>query len=208
MKIICIFGATGTGKTTFIQSLISTSKTIIEPIYIGPLVKVAPSFKEIFENYMKGKCTVDKIDENPKIVNLIIDKINSINSTDKEAVIIDGFPRTPEHLESFNELIDSKHDLTFLHFNEQDLSKIKNRIVCPSCKIVYNKKTMKPKTEGQCDTCQTKLVCKEEDKDVHTRDKNFKKQEDLILETFGKLNLKFSSFSSNQDSIELKKTLF
>ncbi len=88
----------------------------------------------------------------------------------KDGVILDGFPRTEvqaqeldEFLKEENKKIDIVLDLTSPE--DEILDRIVNRRICSNqeCKAVYNIKLNKPKVEGICDKCGSKLYQREDD---------------------------------------------
>lgn len=88
-----------------------------------------------------------------------------------EGVILDGFPRTiiqAEALDRFLKKQGCKINIAVeLELSDKDIIKrIVNRRVCfnVDCREIYNLEFKKPKKDGICDLCGSKLVQREDDK--------------------------------------------
>lgn len=111
------------------------------------------------ESLMKeGKFVSDDV-----IIELISNRI--IKSDCENGYILDGFPRTLNQAEKYDELLSKLgKDLgVVIYINidkEMAMKRACSRITCPKCGKIYNKYSneMKPKQDGICDDCGVSLI--------------------------------------------------
>ena len=164
--VIIMLGAPGVGKGTVAGIL--TEKLGIPQVSSGDIFRKAMAEKtelgEKVEEYMtKGELVPDDL-----TIKVIEERL--LEPDLKSGAILDGFPRTKvqaekldEFLKEQNKKIDMVVDLTSPE--EEILDRIVNRRICSNqnCKAVYNIKLKKPKVEGICDKCGSKLYQREDD---------------------------------------------
>lgn len=86
----------------------------------------------------------------------------------KDGLILDGFPRTVAQAKALDDILNKynkKIDLVInLESNEDELlTRIVNRRVCPKCKSVFNVVLKPSKVEGICDNCGSRLEQRDDD---------------------------------------------
>ena len=86
----------------------------------------------------------------------------------KNGVILDGFPRTVNQAELLDKILEKDGNKVDIVVNleskeEELLTRIVNRRVCPKCKAVYNTVLHPAKVEGICDKCGSELVQRDDD---------------------------------------------
>lgn len=116
------------------------------------------------ESLMKeGKFVSDDV-----IIELISNRI--IKSDCENGYILDGFPRTLNQAEKYDELLSKLgKDLgVVIYINidkEMAMKRACSRITCPKCGKIYNKYSneMKPKQDGICDDCGVSLTQRSDD---------------------------------------------
>ena len=93
-----------------------------------------------------------------------------------DAFVMDGYPRTVAQAASFDQVLRQQ----FLQLNAVLVFKVnENEIVrrmtgrwsCPKCKTTYHMVNNPPKKEGICDTCGTKLIQREDDREETVRER-------------------------------------
>ncbi|MDD4351122.1 MAG: nucleoside monophosphate kinase [Clostridia bacterium] len=182
MKII-LLGAPGAGKGTLAQNLktdygyahISTGDILRENI--AQKTKIGLQAKKLIE---KGSLVPDEM-----IVKLLIEKINSLKTDD---YIIDGFPRTLAQAKSLDKILKVDYVLSLKSSHEVVIDRLLNRLTCPNCKTITNRKWLK---DDVCPKCHTKLDLRLDDNEEAIRkrleiyDENFK----TILDFYKKLNI-------------------
>jgi adenylate kinase len=147
-KIILLIGAPGSGKGSrceeckkagYIQ--ISSSKLIEEAGY----------------DLSRGGAGIsDEV-----VLKLIMNKIKSLSKNSK--IILDGFPRRLKQAELLNKYL-KIDQVIYLKITENvALERVKNRIICPKCKISYSQSYKPPIKEGICDKCGRQLIHKASD---------------------------------------------
>ena len=164
---IVLLGKPGSGKGT-------VGKMLSEYLNI-----VHISSGELFRSYIKKAGEIGKqIDAYTSKGNLVPDELaiklveKRLSETDcKEGVILDGFPRTvmqAEELDKFLKSKGNKIDIAVeLELSDKDIiDRIVKRRMCSNihCREIYNLEFKKPKQEGICDKCGSKLIQREDDK--------------------------------------------
>lgn len=90
-----------------------------------------------------------------------------------EKIILDGYPQSSEQVTSLDQILEEaklKEKTKFIYLSVDQnlaLSRISDRLVCGSCKHVYNLKNYKPKVADICDQCGAKLEKRVSDEDAH-----------------------------------------
>ncbi|NLC88089.1 MAG: nucleoside monophosphate kinase [Clostridiaceae bacterium] len=186
---------------------------------------------ELFRSYIKragetGK-KIEKYVNEGKLVpdNLAIELVEKrlLEQDCSNGVILDGFPRTVKQAEELNEFLKSnkcKIDIAVeLELSDEDIiDRIVKRRVCSNvdCREVYNLEFRKPKQEGICDVCGSKLTQREDDKieTVVQRLKTYHETSEKLVEYYKKQELLYSvklnihSGKTSEDvAIEVKKYL-
>ena len=102
------------------------------------------------------------------IIEILKDRISKEDCNN--GYILDGFPRNVAQAEAYSEMLEELgKDFGVVIVLDIDkklaASRIAGRVSCPDCKEVYNtnNEEMKPKTEGVCDKCGSKLVKRADD---------------------------------------------
>ncbi len=159
-----IMGAPGAGKGTYAVGIknhfgiphISTGEIFREAIAEGgELGKLAKKFID------KGNLVPDDVTN--EIVKLRLQKADC-----SDGFLFDGYPRTIAQAEAFDQMLKDlniKLDVVInIDVSEDEIiSRIVNRRICPSCGRGYNVVTLQPKIEGVCDECGTALYQRKDD---------------------------------------------
>ena len=119
--------------------------------------------KEVEELIKQGKYVPDEI-----IIELIS---NCITKTEcKNGYILDGFPRTIVQAEKYDELLKKLGKalgvVIYIDISKQmAMKRACSRLTCPNCGRIFNKYSneIKPKVEGICDDCGSKLIQRSDD---------------------------------------------
>ncbi len=162
--IIIMLGAPASGKGSVAEIL--SNKYDIPAISTGDIFRKNISEKtelgEKAKTYMdKGLLVPDDI-----TVNMITSRLKEPDV--KNGVILDGFPRTVNQAELLDKILeenDTKVDIVVNLQSKEDelLTRIVNRRVCPKCKAVYNTVLHPSKVDGICDKCGSELVQRDDD---------------------------------------------
>ena len=96
---------------------------------------------------------------------------NKLNSMDKDqAFILDGYPRNILQANTLDDIFDklSIKDYAVIYLRidfDKALSRTLGRLICPKCKVGYNKDSasLKPKVDGICDNCGEALIIRSDD---------------------------------------------
>lgn len=118
-----------------------------------------------------------------------------------QAFILDGYPRNILQAQTLGKLFEdlSISDYVVIYLNidyDKALSRTLGRLVCPKCKIGYNKfsTSLKPKIDGICDNCGTELITRSDDNEetFKIRFDNYMKETEPVLKYYqdkNKLNI-------------------
>ena len=107
-KLFLIIGAPGSGKTTDAQIIAKRNSDTIVHYSTGELLR-----EEVKKGTTLG-ATISSYVDNGKLVplDIVIDTIvNAIKNSDKDVIIIDGFPRSVEQMESLDEILAKNPDI-------------------------------------------------------------------------------------------------
>lgn len=190
---IIMLGKPGSGKGT-VGKMLSEELGIIH-ISSGELfrsyVKKAGKIGEEIESYIsKGNLVPDEL-----AIKLVEKRLEEPDC--KNGVILDGFPRTimqAKALDDFLSKNNNKIDIAVeLELSDKDIiDRIVKRRVCSNneCREIYNLEFKKPKQEGICDKCGSKLIQREDDT-IETVEKR--------LKTYHETSEKLVDYYKNKD---------
>ena len=163
---IVMLGKPGSGKGT-VGKMLSDSLGIVHissgELFRSYIKKAGKIGEEIDEYISNGKLVPDDL-----AIKLVERRLKEIDC--KNGVILDGFPRTTvqaEELDRFLKENNKKIDIAVeLDLSDKDIiDRITKRMVCSNrdCREVYNLEFKKPKQEGICDICGSKLEKRADD---------------------------------------------
>ena len=173
MKIIML-GAPGAGKGTQAKKIAAK--------YGIPHISTGDIFRENIKNETElGKKANEYISKGQLVPDeLTIDLVKNRLSQDdvKNGAILDGFPRTAHQAEELEKFIKNNNQMdtvaVLLDIPDEDLVKrVVNRVICSnkSCGAIYNTEFRKPKVDGICDICGSKLEKRADDNEKTVRDR-------------------------------------
>lgn len=187
--IIVMLGAPGSGKGTVAKLLTETLN--IEHISTGDMfreeIKSGSELGKELENYMSdGKLVPDDV-----VIKILDERLS--RPTAQNGVVLDGFPRTKIQAEHLKELLNAKgkkiNVAIQLDIPDEDIiyRTVKRRICSnKDCGAIYNLEFNKPKQEGICDICGSKLYRREDDNEetVKRRIDTYHKRSEPIIKYF------------------------
>lgn len=160
---IIMLGAPGTGKGTIGNEICKHYNLIhlaTGDIFREEIKNQTELGKKANEYISKGQLVPDEI--TISMCESYLDKSDNI--------LLDGFPRTIHQAEALKEYMeDNKKDITAvieLHVPDEDIViRTSNRIICSNkdCGASFNTVFMKPKVDGICDICGSKLIKRPDD---------------------------------------------
>ena len=120
-----------------------------------------------------GKKVADLMDNGKLVTDDIVLELlkNHLSKQDKsKAFILDGFPRNINQAKEldniFNDLDINDYQVIYLDIDYNiALKRTLGRLSCPNCKKGYNENSdnLKPKVNGICDNCGSKLIRRSDD---------------------------------------------
>lgn len=189
--IIIMLGAPGTGKGTVASIL--QEKLNIKHIATGDIFR-----KNIKEKTELGMLAEKYIIDGDLVPDDITIKVveDRLNKPDVEnGIILDGFPRTVRQAQELDIILQKKGKkvdrvINLVTPDEEIIERTINRRVCSNqeCREVYNLLLKRPKIEGICDVCGSKLIKRKDDTEetVRTRLKTYFEQTSPLVEYYEK----------------------
>lgn len=168
-----MLGAPGAGKGTVGKELakrIGANYIASGDVFRNIVNQETELAKEIKECINSGKLVPDELAIKIFVEQILPEDLN----TD---LILDGYPRTEGQAEHLDNLLESKGLKVNSTINidvpdELIIDRIVNRRICPHCNSIYNLKYGKrPKEEGICDNCGTKLIQRTDDNEKTIKDR-------------------------------------
>ena len=163
---IILLAPPAAGKVTEAQIL--TTEYSIPQISTGDLLREASNREDELSKEIKNIMEQGKLVSDEIIIELIKKRINEADC--KNGYILDGFPRTINQAEKYDEMleeINNKIDYVFALDIDKDLaaSRIEGRRTCPNCNRIYNVNSdnLKPKVDNLCDDCNVELKHRKDD---------------------------------------------
>lgn len=169
-NILVFLGGPGAGKGTQAQALIHYLQ--IPQISTGDLLraeakKTTDLGQEIGKQLSSGKLVSDVI------VNQILGM--RVKETDCErGFMLDGYPRTLNQAIALQSQIRPRDKFVVIEIEvdtDMIVERMLSRISCSACGAVYNTATLKPKKQGQCDSCGGSLVQRSDDNETVIRER-------------------------------------
>jgi len=162
-----MLGKPGSGKGT-VGKMLSESLGIIHissgELFRSYIKKAGQIGKEIDFYVSKGNLVPDDL-----AIELVEKRLLELDC--KKGAILDGFPRTVAQAQALDKFLNSqgcKIDIAVeLDLSDQDIiDRIVKRRICSNvdCREIYNLEFKKPKQEGICDKCGSKLIQRQDDK--------------------------------------------
>ncbi|MGM0439973.1 MAG: adenylate kinase [Chlamydiota bacterium] len=110
----------------------------------------------------QGKLVPDDL-----VIDMVFEKIEE--SSKSNGTLLDGFPRTIEQAEAFQQRLDKNANLTVILLKADDEAIIErgsSRLTCTntSCGRTYSSKTMPPKVDMICDECGSPVEVRHDDR--------------------------------------------
>jgi len=163
--IVVFLGAPGTGKGT--QAKMLTAEFNLIQVSTGEILR-----DEIKNSTELGKLANGFLERGELVPNdIIINMIQNLveKREDQKGLIFDGFPRTLQQAEAFDNLLKkiSKSVDFVLYFQTSRESLIKrliSRRMCSKCGKDYNLIT-NPAKNGNCDICSGEIIQRDDDKE-------------------------------------------
>lgn len=140
--------------------------------------------KKVNDILKSGKLVDDEI-----VLKLFRDKLDTLSKDDR--FILDGFPRNINQAEKLDEMLkevgmnlDLVIELDVPY--EICLKRIVGRISCPKCHKVFNEFFKKPKIDGICDNCGTKLEKRSDDNEETFKERfdTYKKSTEPLIDYY------------------------
>lgn len=211
VQVFSFFGPPGSGKGTVAERCVKEFG--FEMLSTGNLCR-----KHMQEQTQLGKLLQKYVDAghlipDELITQMVLEWLKERLGGGKR-LILDGYPRTKGQAENFLKILKSDKALTLVDFEviyfdlseEEVVKRISNRWMCSNkkCQAVYSAIAKKPKIDGICDKCGSKLVKRVDDEEVVVRErlKVFGKYKDDLLIFYKDAGLKVLNFTATTGTTE------
>ena len=159
MKLI-LLGAPGAGKGT--QADVLSRKLNIPTISTGNMLRAAIANGSAVG--LEAKSYMDKGQLVPDSVIIGIVKERLAQSDCANGFILDGMPRTIPQAEALRDNDISFDAVVSLEISDDEIiSRMSGRRVCPKCGATFHVVSNPPKKEGICDACGAELIIRPDD---------------------------------------------
>jgi len=114
-KLFLIIGAPGSGKTTDAELIAERHPKKVAHFSTGELLRA-----EVAKGSELGKTIASYVDNGNLVpLDIVINTIvSAIKSTDKEIILIDGFPRSVEQMKALDEILANENDVELVNVIE------------------------------------------------------------------------------------------
>lgn len=166
MESIIFIAPPAAGKGT--QSKMLSEAYHIPHISTGDLLREASLVEDERGKYIKDQMSRGAFVSDDIILELLEERLKETDCNN--GYILDGFPRNIEQAASYEKILEKLNKkLGIVIYLEVDkelaCKRISGRVNCPKCGSVYNTimEEAKPKQDGICDRCGSKLVKRQDD---------------------------------------------
>lgn len=209
MLNIILMGPPGAGKGTHAKWMEEELK--IPHISTGDMFRVAMSSGSELGNKIKDVINRGDLVSDELTCALVKERLSKEDC--KNGYLLDGFPRTlaqAEALEKMGKEI-GREPTVAINIScpdEELISRIAGRRVCPKCGASFNVNTIKPLKEGVCDFCNGELIQRKDDNEesFKIRLENYYKSTQPLLEFYESKSL-LKNFDGTQKAENVKSDI-
>ena len=171
---IVFIGPPGVGKGT--QANMLAEKYPMVKISTGDLLREAIREKTTLGERAKSFMERGELVPDALVIELVNEKVTT-SSKDVNSFIFDGFPRTIEQAKQLDVLLLSNKSsisvaVDFAMDEEERVSRLSGRRMCPKCQRTYHIKFAKPKNDNLCDYCNVELIQRSDDDEAVIRQRS------------------------------------
>jgi len=169
---IIFLGPPGAGKGTVAKNIVE--RFGVPHVSTGDMLRSAVSSGSELGNKVKAVLDAGQLVSDDLMIEIIKSRLSEKDC--ENGVLLDGYPRTVPQAQALEEIMkELNREIThvvLLDVSEEEVvSRISNRRVCPDCGRVYNLITLKPLVEGKCDVEGTEIIQREDDKEETVRNR-------------------------------------
>ena len=171
---IVFIGPPGVGKGT--QANMLAAKYPMVKISTGDLLREAIREKTVLGERAKHFMERGELVPDALVIDLVNEKVTATPKT-INSFIFDGFPRTIEQAKELDNLLASKGvkismAIDFSMDEEERVSRLSGRRMCPKCQRTYHILFAKPKNDSLCDVCNVPLIQRSDDDEAVIRQRS------------------------------------
>ena len=165
MLNLILLGAPGAGKGT--QAEMISAKYEIPQISTGAILREAIAEKTPLGIKVEAVIKAGELVADDDVVAIVRERLKKDDC--KNGFIMDGFPRTIPQAEAFDKML-KEHGIELskvisIEVKDEDIvTRMSGRRICPACGASYHTVYIKPQEEGKCDRCKAELQIRADDK--------------------------------------------
>jgi len=161
---LVIFGPPGAGKGT--QSDAIKDNLGVFHLSTGDMLREAIKNETETGKLAKQYTEAGKLVPDEVVIKIVEEKVASIDAN--QGVLFDGFPRTLDQAKALDGLLErcGRKVTACISIDVPDqniVTRLTGRRMCPACNIIYHVTNKPPKTEGKCDVCGGDLIIRKDD---------------------------------------------
>ncbi|PWM45117.1 MAG: adenylate kinase [Clostridiales bacterium] len=165
MLNLILLGAPGAGKGT--QAVMISERYGIPQISTGAILREAIADKTPLGIKVESVIKAGDLVADDDVVAIVRDRLKKDDC--KNGFIMDGFPRTIPQAEAFDKMLKESgieiSKVISIEVKDDDIvSRMSGRRVCPICGASYHTVFSKPKVDEKCDKCFADLQIRADDK--------------------------------------------
>ena len=189
---IILFGPPGAGKGT--QGTLLEQRYDLVRLSTGDLLREAVRKGTALGLQAKGFMDAGELVPDAVILGMVGEVMHA--GRDRGGFIFDGFPRTSAQALALDAVAKEMgapiEAVLVLKVDDEELvRRLTGRLSCPNCGRIFQRYSDPPAKDGVCDTCESDLVQREDDREetVRRRLDVYREQTAPVLETFEKLGV-------------------
>lgn len=185
--IVILLGPPGVGKGTHAVPL--GQELSIPHISTGDLFRKHIRDKTPLGIRAKGYIDKGSLVPDEFVLKMLFDRVTSEDC--QNGYILDGFPRTMPQAKELDERLSCHYRILALNFSLSDaliIERITGRIVCKNCSRSYHKIFDPPRKKLFCDTCESPLLQRDDDKEeiIRKRLEIYRVQTEPLIDYYAK----------------------
>ncbi|HJV36566.1 adenylate kinase [Geomonas sp.] len=167
MTNLILLGPPGVGKGT--QAKLLIEKFGIPQISTGDILRAAVKEQTPMGVKAKGYMDAGALVPDAVVIGIVEERLAQADC--QKGFILDGFPRTVAQADALGQVLSGldrcvDHVISLAVDKAELLKRLTGRRACPKCGAVFHIDYAPPKVAGICDSCQTELFQREDDKEA------------------------------------------
>ena len=165
MTRVVLLGPPGSGKGTQADEIARTLG--IPHLSTGELLRAAVRARSPLGQEADGYIRAGQLVPDTVVLAVLVDRLSEPDC--RRGFLLDGFPRNVAQAESLDRIAPIDRVLSFEIPEQALLTRLTERLFCPKCGAVYNRRTRPPRATGRCDNDGEPLAQRSDDTETAAR---------------------------------------